>query len=202
MAQQVTGHFPLDSGGSSCSLSPQLWSHPTVFPSQQLCHIFPAAQWLPFLLFAAHAVSTGADALELGYCSHHLFWGRSPNSYMATFRHFCGFKNINDPAAFAAPGISIPFLHWDSRTKDLTGLASHGKKTQKSAGDTRLRARYWSAGSSWLFLIIPCNWKGRGEHCWCFWSLNHSTSQQNTKELRGERNHWSTQSKQEENNLQ
>ena len=49
---------------------------------------------------------------------------------------------------------------------------THDKNPQNSAGNTRLGARYWSAGSSVSSFIIPCNWKNRGEHCLCSWYLN------------------------------
>lgn len=96
---------------------PHFSSHPTMFPWWHLYDSFPQLQnEFQLLLFVVYAVCIGVDALQLGYGSHHLFMERSSNSFVTILRHFCGFWHINNPCVFAARWISIPYLHWDSRT--------------------------------------------------------------------------------------
>lgn len=55
------------------------------------------------------------------YWSQCLPQGRSPNSNITVFRHFCSFNNTS---VFAAAWISLPSLHCDGRLKDLPRTTS------------------------------------------------------------------------------
>ena len=57
--------------------------------------VFQLQNSFQLLLFFAHAVCIGVDALHLGYWPHHLFWGGSPNSCVAV--EFCWVSLIERP---------------------------------------------------------------------------------------------------------
>lgn len=133
-------------GALFCSLSLQLW---------ESSHHVSLMSTVPYFSICTGAPSCSCLLPILCPCTSAglsfptpLFGGRSPNSPMATLRHFHGFEHINNPGASAAAGISIPYLHWDSRTRAHHPMIRKPKNVLVIPGLGQVL-------SCWIFLVHP-----------------------------------------------
>lgn len=92
--------------------------HPIMSLCWQLCHSFPAAQWLPAL--PVWWLCCCSRCISVGLSIPPLFWGRQ---VIPTWL-FLGTSVISNTsltyfAVFATMWLSILYLQWDARAKDL-----------------------------------------------------------------------------------
>lgn len=68
--------------------------------------------------------------------------------------------------SFSSFETGVPCL---SPTGSMSCKPTHGQKTQRSPSDTRLRARYWSDGSSHFFPYHSLQQEAQRKHFLCSW---------------------------------